>query len=352
MPAALQPWRGSRLAQFVAASPLRPKYWRPSLRAAQTLWFNYGHLRSARVYQSLDADGEPVPWYTYPAIEFLKQFDFSDIRVFEYGAGNSTLFWSRRAREVVSVEDEEGWFEQMRSRLPANCTLVHEPDLHRYVDVINHHEGGFDIIVVDGPGRGFTRMKCARAALRHLRPGGLVILDNSDWLPETAAVLREVDLLEVDMSGFAPIAAQTQTTSFFFHRECRLRPRTGRQPLPSVAARELNWDKPRRATEVAPPAGIDIACEDHTFRGVAHDECVTKISPKGPRHFRVLIYRDASGGQQLAVLDLDADRVLVVAHRPRGGGELAAEAARLRDMTWETFSDFVRRHPYRYYVLD
>jgi hypothetical protein len=316
------------------------------------LWFDYGHLRSARVYQSVDADGEPLPWYTYPAIEFLKQFDFSDKRVFEYGSGNSTLFWSRRAREVVSVEDEEGWFEQLRPGLPANCTLVHEPDLHRYVDVINQHGSGFDIIVIDGPGRGFTRMKCARAALPHLAPGGLVILDNSDWLPETAAVLREADLLEVDMSGFAPIAAQTQTTSFFFHRECRLRPRTGRQPMPSVAARDINWDRSHQPADAPAPPGPVVVCEDQTFRGVLHDEQVTKETPRGPRHFRVVIYSRRSGAPRIAVLDVDAQRIVVVAHCPERSADLAAEVARLRDTSWDAFREFVRRHPYRYYVLD
>jgi hypothetical protein len=98
----------------------------------------------------VDSAGEPVPWYTYPAIEYLQQFDFSTRSVFEYGSGNSTLFWSRRAAHVVSVEDEEGWFEQMRPRVPPNCTLRHEADLHRYVNVIADYPEGFDIIIVEG----------------------------------------------------------------------------------------------------------------------------------------------------------------------------------------------------------
>ena len=27
----------------------------------------------------LDRDGNPIPWYTYPAIEYLSQFDYSFI---------------------------------------------------------------------------------------------------------------------------------------------------------------------------------------------------------------------------------------------------------------------------------
>ncbi|MGH9307724.1 MAG: class I SAM-dependent methyltransferase, partial [Vicinamibacterales bacterium] len=181
---------------------------------------------------AVDRSGRPVPWYTYPAIEYLQQFDFSQSRVFEYGSGNSTLFWTERAAQVVSVEDDERWYANIRPRLGANCTLVLEPDLDRFVDVITRFPERFDIIVVDGPARGQTRLKCAARALECLRPGGLIILDNSDWLPRSARLLRGTGLLQVDMSGFIPLGGHTQTTSFFFDRTCELRPRDGRQPHP------------------------------------------------------------------------------------------------------------------------
>lgn len=34
----------------------------------------------------IDRDGNPIPWYTYPAIEYLSQFDVTDKDVFEFGA--------------------------------------------------------------------------------------------------------------------------------------------------------------------------------------------------------------------------------------------------------------------------
>ena len=32
----------------------------------------------------VDKDGNPIPWYTYPAIEYLSQFDYSDKKIFEF----------------------------------------------------------------------------------------------------------------------------------------------------------------------------------------------------------------------------------------------------------------------------
>lgn len=59
----------------------------------------------------IDKDGNPIPWYTYPAIEYLSQFDYGDKKVFEFGCGNSSLFWAVRAQEVISIEDNPSWFE-------------------------------------------------------------------------------------------------------------------------------------------------------------------------------------------------------------------------------------------------
>ena len=58
----------------------------------------------------IDRDGNPIPWYTYPAIEYLSQFDVTDKDVFEFGCGNSSLFWADRARLVTSIEDNPDWF--------------------------------------------------------------------------------------------------------------------------------------------------------------------------------------------------------------------------------------------------
>ena len=193
---------------------LIPSVWKPSFDAACTLLFDYAHLASVRQRSCVDASNNPVPWYTYPAIDYLRQLDFSNCTVFEYGSGNSTLFWSSVARRVMSVEDDAKWYQVNMSRLPANCELILERDLEHYPNVIDRYPEPFDVIIVDGAARGRTRLKCAKRAIARLREGGMIILDNSDWLPESARVLRESGLIEVDMTGLAPISGHTQTTSF------------------------------------------------------------------------------------------------------------------------------------------
>src|SRR5688572_5769318 len=193
--AALRRMRRSAVGERIAASPFAPHNWRASLRASRCLWFDYGHLQSVITRSSIDASGNPVPWYTYSAIYYLRQLNVRDRTVFEFGCGNSTLYWSAVAREVVSVENSESWYERMRTRVSSNCRLIYEPDLNKFVETIREFPEGFDIIVVDGPARGNTRLKCAQAATERLRQGGLIVLDNSDWLPGSARLLRDSGLL-------------------------------------------------------------------------------------------------------------------------------------------------------------
>jgi hypothetical protein len=235
-----RPW-----ARRIRSSRILPFNWLPSLRACRILSFEYGHMLSAARLRSIDADGQPVAWITYPALEFLKQLDFSDKVVFEYGCGGSTVFWSRIAQHVDSVEDNPAFYQEFQSRIPPNCSLIMEPYPDKYVRAAERRPGGYDVIVIDG----HSRARCAEVAPRCLKPGGVVILDNSEWFAEASATLRNADLLEVDMAGLAPINDYISTTSFFFHREFRVKPKGDRQPVGAIGSRP----KPNFPKVVGPP---------------------------------------------------------------------------------------------------
>ena len=51
--------------------------------AARKLWADYGYLRSAREGRCVDANGRPIPWYTYASVWYSSN-SFSDKDVFEY----------------------------------------------------------------------------------------------------------------------------------------------------------------------------------------------------------------------------------------------------------------------------
>ncbi len=191
----------------------------------------YGHARSAREGKAVDRDGLPLPWYTYPAIEFLNQLDLRDKVVFEYGAGNSSLYYAGRARRVLCVDNDAAWVRELTQVRPANLEVLFCSADEDYLSAVKRIDRP-DIIVVDGS----YRRRCAQQALAHLAPDGILILDNADWFPKTAADLRHANLIQVDFTGFGPVNYYPWTTSFFFRPAVRLVPRLDRQPSPGIGS--------------------------------------------------------------------------------------------------------------------
>ena len=57
-------------------------------RLYQILSREYGHQMSAKMRASVDAAGAPIPWYSYPAIEYLNSISLEGLQVLEYGSGS------------------------------------------------------------------------------------------------------------------------------------------------------------------------------------------------------------------------------------------------------------------------
>ncbi|MBY0432372.1 MAG: class I SAM-dependent methyltransferase [Rhodospirillales bacterium] len=190
-----------------------------------------GYARSVATRRPVAADDTPLPWFSYPAIDYLEGIDLSQCDLFEFGCGNSTLYWARRCRSVTGVEADRGWYDTLAGALPANAALHLAEDAEAYRQAVAVSGRRWDVIVIDGDMG--TRLTLAEAALPWLAEDGFIILDNADCHQGAAAVLRGAGLLQVDMNGFAPVNAFEQCTSFFFTGNCRPRPRDDRQPRKS-----------------------------------------------------------------------------------------------------------------------
>lgn len=160
----------------------------------------------------LDGNGYPIPWYTYPAIEFLSQFNFTACSVFEYGSGNSSKFWSARSAAVTSVEWDEDWYNFGKSSQPENHILLLRTEKEHYVSAIGETDSFFNVIVVDGN----YRYDCVKASICKLTEGGIIILDNSDWFPNTCRHLRDQGFTQIDFIGAGPLNSYAWATSIFF----------------------------------------------------------------------------------------------------------------------------------------
>lgn len=184
-----------------------------------------------------DRDGNPIPWYTYPAIEYLSQFDYSNKKIFEFGCGNSSKFWAARAKKVVSIEDNLKWFAKWQQEMTAlNQQVLWRDEGEIYENAILESKEKFDVIIVDGK----RREKCCETALLRLSKGGMIILDDSDRIntseeyKKSVAILKSANLLQVDFYGFCPMNNYTKTTSVFFDRDFNFATIADVQPINGI----------------------------------------------------------------------------------------------------------------------
>jgi len=173
-----------------------------------------GWLESVRQARPVNKAGAPIPWYTYPAIEFIEARIGRQSRVFEFGSGWSTLWWAARVAEVHAVEHDPAWSGVIQPLLPPNAHIALATDADGYVGEIEARGGKFDIVVVDGE----HRNQCARAAAACVKPSGAIVFDNSDRLSFADGVryLSDAGWLRIDFFGLVASFPYKNCTSFFF----------------------------------------------------------------------------------------------------------------------------------------
>ena len=177
-----------------------------------------GHFLSSLKNVSVNKNGEHIPWYSYPAIDFILNKDFSTKRVLEFGAGQSTLWWSKKVKFIKSFEEDLVWYTKLKSKIYPNTELIYanlnplENCLKIVTDNLLNNEK-FDIIIIDG----LYRYELCEIAINNLAEGGVIIADNSEGLGYNfQKAFKNTGFSRVDFHGFSPGVVLRQGTSFFF----------------------------------------------------------------------------------------------------------------------------------------
>lgn len=198
---------------------------------------DFGHILSIEKQVPVDLNNEPLPWFTYPAIEYISQLDLKDKTVFEWGSGNSSLYFAKRAKQLISVEDNKEWYER-NSEVNLSNQQIFLAEGSEYINYIEKFGCLFDLIIIDGK----DRFECAKKAPAFLKEGGFIVLDNSDWYRNTAKYLRNCNFIEVDFHGFGPVNQYNWTTSIFFDRKFNLECMNNVQPLHPIGCLNKECD--------------------------------------------------------------------------------------------------------------
>jgi SAM-dependent methyltransferase len=143
-------------------------------------WLRYPAVR----LRARRAEPPERPWIVPAAIGWLRRHIRSDWSILELGSGRSTAWFARRGGHVISLEDNEFWFQRTAERL-AQEGLEVDLRLMPVKEFPDHVAGlpddAFDLVVVDFlEAPEVTRMDALRPARGKVRPGGHLLLDDSD----------------------------------------------------------------------------------------------------------------------------------------------------------------------------
>jgi hypothetical protein len=206
-------WRWNEVAWWVlrraGTGPLLLRM-HPRSALRQKGWF-----QSLRVRQSVDGGGNPIPWWTYPVIDFLDERLRQPLRALELGCGNSTRWLCERVHEVISLENDADWARRVEAKLPANGRIICTAGIEDFLESQSVHLGKFDVIVNDANA---NRIRCATAAIPLLKDSGVMIWDNTDgpdW-PTIEENMRRSGLREISFSGMTPQEISSSRTTVFY----------------------------------------------------------------------------------------------------------------------------------------
>lgn len=199
---------------------------------------------SQRIGATALAQGEP--WITFAARDFLESYLSSSMRVFEYGSGGSSIFFSQRVAFGISIEHDSEWYRLVQNRLaelgisnwrvknvgpdsdpPKNDGNVLNPasyatsesgyrhlSFRSYAAAVDDEpDNSTDVVMLDGR----ARPSCFLHSRPKVRAGGLLVLDNSErphyqYIHET---LREFGWRKRVLAGPGPYGWKFWSTTIW-----------------------------------------------------------------------------------------------------------------------------------------
>jgi len=174
-----------------------------------------GWVRSVLTERIVDAGGNPLPWMSTPFTDFIEPRLHKGLRIFEYGAGASTLFFAHCAKEVLSVEHDASFAASIKLQLPLNArVVVCAEGSDDYINAVIRTSDRPHLVSVDGR----DRVRCVITALHQLAEDGVLVLDDSERPEYIQAIvaIKEAGFRSLEFWGIAPARIEHKCTTVFY----------------------------------------------------------------------------------------------------------------------------------------
>lgn len=175
--------------------------------------FDQGFVKSKDLDQVVFADGTPAPWLSYPFLDFFIPRLNKSFSLFEYGLGNSSLYYSTKIEDHFGVEHDSKWYEILMDKHLNGDNFKNCSDLD-YINAIDSFDRKFDIIIIDG----ILREECIVKAMDYLTSRGVIILDDSERsiFLDSKELLRKAQFRSLPFFGMKAYGRHNSSTTVFY----------------------------------------------------------------------------------------------------------------------------------------
>lgn len=183
--------------------------------------YEVGWFISFKAGEPINENYKPIPWVTYPFLDFIQERLDEKFEIFEFGSGNSTLFFAGRVKQVTSVEHNSEWYKKLKNKIPGNSNLILSisDGIEDYIAVLKQSNKKFDLILIDG----IHRVECCLSHSNYLTDKGVIVLDDSEREQYSDGIkhLIKEGFRRIDFWGISPgLLYRKCTTVFYRNNNC------------------------------------------------------------------------------------------------------------------------------------
>jgi hypothetical protein len=223
--------RGTQLLKSLASNP---RYILPYVKDSILNPASYGVWSRSILKKEIVCRGQELPiarrypWFSYAANDFLESYLKPNMQIFEWGAGNSTLFFAQRCASVHSIENQDDWYQYLQKELLSNgisnvevlmcktCgSTLEEFEQSSYFNAIG--DDFYDVIVVDGYDAAPFALRpcCFYRAEKNIKAGGVIVVDDS-WRYKQLRSANSAKSIRV-FESVGPARLGVTSTDFYFY---------------------------------------------------------------------------------------------------------------------------------------
>lgn len=163
-------------------------------------------------------DSTNIPMLSIPFLDWLNSYDWLEYKYIEFGSGQSTNYMSERFKEVDSVETNFEYYKDIFLKKNKNVNVFYisakDVDFGKYDILIDSKT----VVMIDSDTNRFLTTK---NLLLKSEPA-IIILDNSEWYPNTCKLLHDKNYIEIPFWGIRPEDPDEKCTSLFIKNGFKL----------------------------------------------------------------------------------------------------------------------------------